>query len=87
MTNNTRRMLLSARENEPIVADGRERLQGEERYRRRKREVGEAVRRRHGPESAAARGFERSAVYWRMWRQLRRETEALASGRALYLRR
>jgi hypothetical protein len=86
VTNKTRRVLLRTRENEPIVADGRERLQGEEWYRRKKREVGEAVRRKYGPELTAARGFERAVAYWRMWRELRRETEALAPGRALYLR-
>jgi hypothetical protein len=69
-----------------IVADGRDRLRREEWYRKQKREVREAIRRKYEADMAAASSFRRIVVYWRMQRELRRELEALAPERSSYLR-
>lgn len=69
-----------------IVADGRERLRREEWYRRREREVGEAVRNEYEARLSMTSGFERVLVYLRMRRELRRELEDLAPQRSMYMR-
>jgi hypothetical protein len=67
-----------------IVADGRDRLRCEERY--REREVHETVRKRHERELGSARGLGWVLASLKMRRELREELEALAPKRGSYLR-
>jgi hypothetical protein len=66
------------------VADGRDRLRWEERY--REREVHETVRKRHERELGSARGLGWVLASLKMRRELREELEALAPKRGSYLR-
>lgn len=77
---------LGPREHDGIVADGRESLLGARRYRSKRREVRRAIERDYEPELAAAGHFRRAVVRVRMWWKIRRETDALAPERGLYLR-
>jgi hypothetical protein len=78
--------LATQKRDDPIVADGRERLRGEEWYRQKERAVREAVRKEYEPELAEASRYKRWVVRWELWRELRRQMDALAPERGLYLR-
>jgi hypothetical protein len=68
-----------------VVADGRQRLRATEQYRLKEREVREAVARRYGPDFEAAGTARYLILLVKMWRELRRELDTLASQRNLYL--
>jgi hypothetical protein len=78
--------LATQKRDDPIVADGRERLRDEEWYRQKERAVREAVRKEYEPELAEASRHRRWVVRWKMWRELRRQMDAPAPERGLYLR-
>lgn len=71
---------------DPIVADGRQRLLKNLRRRSKEREVREAVAKKYESELAMAGPLKRLVVLAKMRREIRREIEALAPERALYLR-
>jgi hypothetical protein len=62
---------LAPQGHDPFVADGRQRLREAEWYRRKEREVREAVRKKYEPELAAKSGHKQMVVYWKMQRELR----------------
>jgi len=69
-----------------IVENGRDRLLREERHAERERKVREAVRARHEPRLAQARGLGWALAYLRLHRELCEELESLAPKRGWYLR-
>lgn len=77
-------MYLTAQQ-DPIVADGRQRLRDTEQYRRRVREVREAVASKYDPELTTAGLVRYLVLQVKLWRELRREIDALASESSLYL--
>ena len=68
-----------------IVADGRQRLRNTERCRLKERGLQEAVARKYEPELATAGSVKHLIIQVKMWRDLRREIDTLASERSLYL--
>ncbi len=71
---------------DPIVADGRQRLRDTEQYRLTEREVREAVASKYEPELATAGSVRYLFLHVKLWREIRREIDALAPERALYLK-
>ncbi len=70
----------------PIVADGRQGLLDDPRYRLKEREVREVVAKKYELELKTAGSLKRLVVLARIRREVRRELETLAPKRGLYLR-
>ena len=70
----------------PFVADGRQRLRNDEWYRRKEREVRQAVAKKYESRLATAGPLDRILLRLTIWREARREMKALAPEDGLYLR-